>query len=71
MYILTHTHTHTHTKFMDPKLPIAICNYMNEQYMEDTHESHRHRNAILNYGSGYNNLSREYGQKRRWIRTKS
>lgn len=31
------------------------------------YESHRHRNAILNYVSGYNNLSREYGsQKRRW-----
>lgn len=32
--------------------------------MEDTYESHRHRNAILNYVSGYNNLSREYGQKK-------
>ena len=39
--------------------------------MEDTYESHRHRNAILNYVSGYKNLSREYGQKRRWVRTKS
>lgn len=64
--ILTHT-----KKVHGPKLLIPIYNYMNEQYMEDTYESHRHRNAILNYVSGYNNLSREYGQKRRWVRTKS
>ena len=64
--ILTHT-----KKVHGAKLLIPIYNYMNEQYMEDTYESHRHRNAILNYVSGYKNLSREYGQKRRWVRTKS
>ena len=65
-----YSQTHTH-KVHGPKLPIPICNYMNEQYIEDTHESHRHRNVILNYVSGYSNLSREYVQKRRWVRTKS